>query len=75
MDANLALAIIIVLQVLFYFDALNYGCLVAFRKTLDHPESCMRYIFTYTKIFTREVFSKEIKIILRYACNNFYALC
>ena len=68
------LAIIIVMQVGFFVYALNNVYLVTFRKILDHPESCIRYTFTINKFFTRDFFSKETRIPIRYACNNFYAL-
>ena len=48
-------AIVIVLQVLF-LNALNYGYSLTFRKTLDHPESYMRYTFIHNKMCTKEVF-------------------
>ena len=66
MAAKLPSATIIVLQVVIFGDALNYGCLVISRKTLDQRESCMRYKFMCKKRGTRAEFSREISMPLSY---------
>ena len=73
-DKKLPSHILIVLQVVFADYALIYGYSVTFRKKLDQPESFMMYTFMYDKICTTEVFSKSMRMPLRYACNNYYVL-
>ena len=43
----------------FFVYALNYGCLVTFRKTIDQLQSFMWYRFVYNKMCTRNFSQKK----------------